>query len=139
MREPPFKRDNTLTKAAASLCEALASTPEELWPEDVLRLRKTSTIRLLDSADLLLQSGHSIPQIDARSVEEEYADQEEAAYLLSKMRPREAELVRRVVMEGETLLTAAEDFGISPERTRQVILDGLRRAREKARVQAYAR
>ena len=127
----PFTERGELRKVATELCEALAATPEELWPDEVLALKKNVSTRLLDFDDVALLAGHSVPLLDERSVDDRLGDVEIAERALSCMRERDAYVVKRVVLEGSTIREAGEEIGLSVERTRQLLARGLRDARRK--------
>ncbi len=127
----PFDTKGEMRKVARRLCEALGATVEELWPEEVLALKKNISSRLLDASDLALLAGHSVPLLDERSVDDHLADVEIAERALSCMRERDAYLVQRVILEQASYGEAGSEVGLSRERTRQLVDRGLRDARRK--------
>ena len=127
----PFCKNGELKAIPARLCEALAATPEDLWPTEVLALRKNVTTLLLDGHDLRALPGFSVAAIDERSVEQRVSDKSIAARALSLMSQRDAYVVRRRIFDGATLEEIGDEMSLSRERVRALMYRGLEHAKRK--------
>ena len=127
----PFAKNGELKAVPHLLCEALAATPEELWPDEVLAIQKTTVTRLLDGHDVRALPGFSVAVIDERSVEQKVDDVSVAERALGYMRERDAYVVRRVLFDQATLEEVGEEMRLSRERIRGLLRRGLDDARRK--------
>lgn len=127
----PFGKKGELKATPRALCEALAATPEELWPAEVLAMEKNTVTRLLDGHDIRALPGFSVALIDERSVDEKVDDVSIAERALGYMKERDAYVVRRILFDQATLEDVGEDILLSRERVRALYHRGLRDARRK--------
>lgn len=127
----PFAKNGELKGTPRRLCAALAATPEELWPEEVLAMQTNIATRLLDGHDIRALPGFSVAAIDERSVDEKVDDLSVAERALGYMKERDAYVVGRILFDGATLEDVGEEIALSRERVRALYHRGLRDARQK--------
>lgn len=132
MNLSPFRKDGALTSLAAKLCECLGALPEDLWPGEVLLLKKNVSTRKLDIPEMLMLAGDS-PELleDGLEVQRNLEIREMAERCLNSLpNDRLRNIVQWVILEEETLEFAAERLGLSRERTRQLLARALHKMRE---------
>ena len=119
------------TDHAHRLSAALRVEPEELWTEkqrDMMLDRSSREVSMSEDAVMQLASGLGPEQTVQHALMSEHID---AA--LATLDPRERGAVKARFFDGATFEEIGQEYGISRERVRQLVVRALRKLRHPAR------
>lgn len=125
-RETPFRGDGTLRTAADKLCSALGVTPDDLWPNEMAKIkRERSTYELELSTAEAMAICHN-PDRELMQLQ-----------LISRWAHRLTDKEKFVISErfsGSTLDAVAKAIGTQRERARQIEAKAIRKMRTAAKI-----
>lgn len=143
LKETPLRQDGTFTAQAQKLMDALCALPEDLWTQDQMYSSLDSNLKSMTMNETqleILTYGNPIEPKTLEDFAETTQIRKVVNEVLDTLTPREAKVLRlRNGMEGNsegmTLEEVADKFHITRERIRQIEAKGLRKMRERGRVE----
>jgi len=143
LKETPLRQDGTFTAQAQKLMDALCALPEDLWTQDQMYSSLNSNLKSMTMNETqleILTYGNPIEPKTLEDFAETTQIRKVVNEVLDTLTPREAKVLRlRNGMEdnseGMTLEEVADKFHITRERIRQIEAKGLRKMRERGRVE----
>lgn len=133
-KKRPITTKGEWREAALSIATALHRSPEEIWPEHLQRIAALKTECELDL---------TVEQFGAISNgEQSILDRDTVTTLLANLPARERSIVEmRYGLNGNgahTLAETADEYGIGPERVRQIEMKAFRRMTDAAHTKRIA-
>ena len=143
LKETPLRQDGTFTAQAQKLMDALCALPEDLWTQDQMYSSLNSNLKSMTMNETQLEILTYGNRTEPKTLED-FAETTQIRKVVNEvldtLTPREAKVLRlRNGMddnsEGMTLEEVADKFHITRERIRQIEAKGLRKMRERGRVE----
>lgn len=133
-KKRPITTKGEWRESALAIATALHRSPEEMWPEHLQRIAALKTECELDL---------TVEQFGAISNgEQSILDRNTVATLLQSLPARERSIIEmRYGLNGNgahTLAETADEYGIGPERVRQIEMKAFRRIKDAARTKRIA-
>ena len=111
------------TQPALKIAEFHGLPPEELWPSEVLAVKKTAAELKLDKREVATLLASSVEVLPPEDLLAEKQLIENVRKAMKKLRPREAEVIERsfgIDCDEKTFAEIAEDLGVSPSRANEM-------------------
>lgn len=136
MQRSPLGKDGIILPHAQAVLNFFDLPFEELWPEEVLKIKHSKAVLELDAIEIKQMLYDRRPALPDKVLEKRDT-QRAIRKVLSTLTPREEKILRmRYGLDGrggKTLEEVGEDFEVAPERIRQIECKGLRKLRHPSK------